>query len=107
VKSAFSVSPTRLAFGKVARNATSTAMNVRIRNTGTVPSPVNSISIAGTNPGQFAQTNNCTSMVPVGGSCAVRVVFKPNSKGFKTASLRLTPGGGAATRTVALTGTGT
>ena len=45
--------------------------------------------------------------VAVGAQCTVTVYFKPTSTGSKSATLKVTPGGGAAVKTVALTGTGT
>jgi hypothetical protein len=44
--------------------------------------------------------------VAIGGSCTVSVVFKPTSTGAKSATLQVTPGGGAAPKSVALSGTG-
>ena len=106
VRSTFSVSPTALSFGNVARRATSTAKTVQISNTGGVVLPISSIDFAGTNPGQFARTNNCPALIAVGGSCTVSVVFKPRAKGAKSAILQVTPGGGAVQKSVSLSGTG-
>jgi Abnormal spindle-like microcephaly-assoc'd, ASPM-SPD-2-Hydin len=106
VRSTFSLAPTALSFGNVARNKTSTAKTVTISNTGTVVLPISSILLAGTNPGQFARTHNCPARVAVGGSCTVSVVFKPTSTGAKSAILRVTPGGGAAPKSVSLSGRG-
>jgi arylsulfatase A len=103
----FSVSPTSLSFGSVARGVTSAAQTVTITNSGTAVLPITSITLGGTNPGQFARTNNCPSQVAVGGNCTVTVVFKPTYKGAKSATLKITPGGGAAAKSVALSGTGT
>ena len=106
VKSALTVFPTTLAFGNVARNTTSTAKTVEISNTGTVVLPITSIAIVGSNPSKFAQTNNCPALVPVASSCTVSVVFKPTGTGSKSASLKITPGGGASAKSVSLSGTG-
>jgi hypothetical protein len=106
VRSTFSVSPTALRFGNVARNAISTARTVWISNTGGVVLPITSINLAGTNPGQFTQTNNCPAQVAVGGSCTLSVFFKPTSTGAKSAILQVTPGGGAALQSVSLRGKG-
>lgn len=106
VRSSFSVSSTSLTFGNVARGTTSIPRTVTIMNTGIVVLPMTSITLTGTNSGQFARTNNCPAQVEVGGSCTVDVVFKPTSKGSKTATLKVTPGGGASAKTVALSGTG-
>jgi hypothetical protein len=106
VKSSFSLSTTSLSFGSVTRGTTSAAKTVKVSNTGTVALPIASIAVGGTNPGQFSQTNNCPAQVAVGGSCRVSVVFKPTSRGNKSATLVVTPGGGASRKSVALTGTG-
>jgi hypothetical protein len=103
----FTVTPTSRAFGDQPRNTTSPARKVTVTNTGTVKLPITSISLAGQHPGQFGQTNNCPAQVPVGGSCTVNVVFKPTTRGAKSAILRVVPGGGASEKTVALSGTGT
>ena len=107
VKAALSVSPTSLSFGNQTVGTTSTAKIVMISNTGTVVLPILSISFGGTNPGQFKQTNNCPAQVLVGESCTASVTFSPTWKGSKSASLKITPGGGAAAKSVALTGNGT
>jgi hypothetical protein len=106
VKSVYSVSPTTLAYGNVARRTTSAAQTVVISNTGTVLLPINSITLTGTNPGQFSQTNNCPAQVPVGGSCSASVQFEPTSTGPKSANLKVSSGGGASATFVALSGTG-
>lgn len=106
MRSTFSVFPTALSFGNVARNATSTAKTVRITNTGGVLLPITSINLAGTNPGQFTRTNNCPARVAIGGSCTVSVVFKPTSTGAKSAILQVTPGGGAVPKSATLSGRG-
>jgi outer membrane protein OmpA-like peptidoglycan-associated protein len=89
-----SVATTQLDFGNVLINTTSTAQKVTIANTGN--SQLNySVSLVGTNPGQFTLTGaaGCTTNCPVsaGSSVDVSVAFKPTSLGAKTAILRITP----------------
>jgi arylsulfatase A-like enzyme len=107
VKSALSVSPSSLSFGNQVRGTVSAAKLVTILNTGTVVLPILSVTIGGSNPGQFKQTHNCPAEVPVGGSCTASVTFNPTSTGAKAAVLKITPGGGPGTRKVELTGNGT
>jgi len=107
VRAAFSVSPTALSFGNVIHGTSSTAKTVKIANTGSVLLPINSINLAGTNPGQFVRTSNCPTRVAVGGSCLVSVIFRPTTTGAKSAALQVVPGGGAALKSVALSGKGT
>ncbi len=107
VRSVVSVAPTSLAFGNQPRGTTSTTKAVTISNGGTVILPILSISITGTNPGQFSQNNTCPAELPAAGQCVVSVAFKPTSKGAKTANLTIAPGGGAAKKAVSLSGNGT
>jgi hypothetical protein len=104
---AFTLSPTSLAFGNQAIGGTSAARVVTLTNSGTVALPTNTISFTGTGANQFAQTNNCGTQVAVAATCTISVVFKPTTTGAKTASLSVAVLGGAAARTVALTGSGT
>ena len=107
VNYAFSVSPTSLAFGNVTQGITSATKTVTVTNTGTVVLPIISITLSGSNPGQFSQSNGCPAQMSVGGKCTISVKFKPTSTGSKSAILKVTPGGGASAKTVALSGTGT
>jgi Tol biopolymer transport system component len=105
VASAFSVSPTSLDFGSVPINTTTAPRFVTISNTGSAVLPISSITLAGWNPYQFTQTHNCPANLAVGNSCTVNVIFKPTTPiGSKAALLNITPGGGAAIRSVALAG---
>jgi len=107
VRSVVSVAPASLAFGNQARGTTSATRAVTISNGGTVILPILSISITGTNPGQFSRNSTCPAQLPVAGQCVVNVAFKPTSKGVKTANLTIAPGGGAAKAAVSLNGNGT
>ena len=54
-----SLSPTSLSFGNQNVNSTSPAQTVTLNNSGTAALTINSISLTGTNSGDFAQTNTC------------------------------------------------
>jgi len=104
VISTFTVSPTSLGFGSVTINTISAAKLVKISNTGTAVLPISSIALGGWNLHQFAQANDCPANLAVGATCTVSVVFKPTATGSKAAFVNITPGGGAAMRSVALAG---
>jgi arylsulfatase A len=107
VNYSFTVSPTSLKFGKVSRGTTSAPKTITVTNTtSTVALPIVSIALAGSNPSQYAQTNNCPAQLSAGASCTVTVTFKPTSSGSKPATLVVTPGNGAAAKSVALSGSG-
>ncbi|MGO9635504.1 MAG: choice-of-anchor D domain-containing protein [Steroidobacteraceae bacterium] len=97
--------PLTLPFGDEALNVGSTPMSVTVTNTGAVALPITSITIGGTNPRQFSQTNNCGTSVAVPGTCTISVVFTPTAAGSKTATLSIKTGNGAGTQTVTLSGT--
>jgi len=95
-----------VAFGAQTVNTSSAPQLLTVTNTGTVAVPISSISLGGTNPGQFSQTNTCGTSVAVSGSCTISVVFTPTSNGAKSATLNVNAGNGAGRQTAALTGTG-
>jgi hypothetical protein len=107
VNYSFTVSPTSLAFGNVARGTTSAAKTVTVKNTSSVALPITSVALGGSNAGQYTRTNNCPTQLSAGASCTVSVRFKPTSTGSKSATLVVAPGNGVASKSVALSGTGT
>jgi Tol biopolymer transport system component len=104
--SVLAVSPKALAFGNQAIKTSSAARPVTVTNTGATAVPITSIALKGANPGQFSFTHNCGVSLAANASCTVRVVFKPTTRGAKSATLNVN-GGGGGLRTVKLTGTGT
>ena len=102
----YTVSPTSLPFGSETINVASAPMLVTVTNNGSAALPITSITLAGTNPLQFSQSNTCGTSVAIAGTCTISVVFKPNSTGSKAATLFVIAGGGAGTQSMALSGTG-
>jgi 6-phosphogluconolactonase (cycloisomerase 2 family) len=47
------------------------------------------ISLMGTNPGDFMQSNNCGASVAAVASCTITVTFKPTATGTRTATLNI------------------
>jgi len=77
-----SLSPTALAFGNQTEGTSSAPQTLTLRNTGNAALTINSITIAGTNSEDFAQTNNCPTApvtLAVGGSCSINVTFTPSA----------------------------
>ena len=99
--------PTSLTFSSQAVGTTSTAQAVIVTNT--LPKAtitISSVTVTGTNPGDFAETNTCGTIV-AGGTCTISVTFTPAAAGTRTASVSITNNGGGSPQTVGLTGTGT
>ena len=100
-----SVSPTSITFAARSVGTTSGASNVTIRNVGPGTLTISGITITGTNPGDFSQTNNCGSLT-VNGSCTIAVVFKPAARGTRSATLNVNDSDPTSPELVTLTGTG-
>jgi hypothetical protein len=63
------------------------------------------ISIAGADPKDFSETNNCGVSLAAGKSCIISVSFKPAAGGRLTATLSIADNGTGSPQKVALTGT--
>jgi YVTN family beta-propeller protein len=108
-----SVSPIVIPFGNQARNTSSVPRTITVRNTGTGPLLVKSISISMIIPlggiVQFHEGNNCPilpNLLPAGGSCTITVVFDPISTGPMFGGLTVTSDALTTSAAVALTGRG-
>jgi hypothetical protein len=85
---------------------TSVPFTVQLANLGDVALTINSIALAGTNPGDFATLDNsCSSTIQPLANCSFLVTFTPTAVGARSATVNLSFGGGLAAQTVALQGT--
>jgi hypothetical protein len=64
-----------------------------------------SVGFTGTNPGDFAQTNNCGTSLAVNANCTINVTFTPGAVGSRSGTLAVTDSAG--TQSSGLSGTGT
>jgi hypothetical protein len=106
---AVSLSPTSLSFGNQNVNTTSAAQSVTLINSGNAALTISSISLAGTNPGDFAQTNTCpsgSSTLAAGSSCTISVTFTPTASGSRSATVSISDNASDSPQSVALSGTG-
>jgi hypothetical protein len=100
------LSPPNMRFSQQQVGTRSQPQTATLVNADALPLPITDITIAGTNPKNFSQTNNCPASLPVGGSCQIQVTFAPKSQGDKSASLSVSYTGPGSPQSVALTGTG-
>jgi Domain of unknown function (DUF4091)/Family of unknown function (DUF6067) len=101
-----SVAPNFLTFTNQPIGATSAGQTVTLSNPGTQGLSIASISLGGTNSGDFAITSNtCLSVLAVGASCLVTVNFSPLAPGVRAASLTFTDTAGNSPQLVNLIGT--
>jgi hypothetical protein len=103
---AVSLMPSGFDFGSQAVGGKSAGHSFLVRNDGSTPLDLGTVSIVGTAPDQFALSGDaCTgATLAAGGQCQVAVRFAPDSGGAKAAVLRI--GGEAGPLTASLSGTG-
>jgi hypothetical protein len=101
------LSPGSLTFALRLVGTPSASEPVTLTNTGTGVLNLSSISITGTNSGDFSQTNTCAASVPAGGSCTISVTFDPSQIGTRVATLNVTDNASGSPQSVSLSGGGT
>jgi hypothetical protein len=101
-----SLNPTSLTFASQNTNTTSAAKTVTVTNTGNATLNISSITIGGTNPGDFAQNNTCATPVAANGTCTISVTFSPTAAGARAASVLLTDNANGSPQSILLTGVG-
>jgi hypothetical protein len=101
------LTPTSENFGNQPVGTTSLPKKITLSNKGSVAVSITSISITGTDAGDFAQTDTCGSSVAAGASCFIKVTFTPKATGTRSASVSVSDNGGGSPQSVALSGAGT
>ncbi|HEX5546394.1 MAG TPA: choice-of-anchor D domain-containing protein [Ktedonobacterales bacterium] len=106
--SGISFNPTSVSFGSQTVSTTSAAQTVTATNSSVVALHVTSVTLTGTNGGDFAITaDTCTgATVAVGAACTVSVTFTPGATGARSALLSFVDDAPSSPQTVPLTGTG-
>jgi hypothetical protein len=100
------LSPASLSFATQKQNTSSTAKAVTLTNSGLTALTINSITIAGQNPADFTETNNCPSSLNANASCTIDVTFKPLAKGSLSGSVVITDNAQNSPQSISLSGTG-
>jgi len=95
-----------LGFGNEPLGNTSAGQSITVSNNGFSPVNFTSISVGGSNVGDFSQTNTCGSSLAPSGTCTISVTFTPTALGNRTASVAITDDAPGSPRTVGLTGSG-
>ena len=93
---------TDVKFGQQNVGTTSNPRRVFMANTGSAPMQLGSITASG----DFAETNTCKAVVPIGQSCEIDVVFKPTATGLRSGALTITNNAAGSPQTIQLSGTG-
>jgi len=99
-----------LAFPSTTAATTSSALAATLSNTGNATLNITGITIAGTNPTDFALTtgaNACGATLAASSSCSIYITFTPATATSFSATLQVADNASGSPQTSALTGTGT
>jgi hypothetical protein len=97
--------PSSLHFGSVAVGHSSTKQ-VTLKNPGTTTLDISSVTVTGTNRGDFVANDLCGSSLAAGQSCTISVTFTPGAHGNRSASLTVMDNAQIGTQNVPLYGDG-
>jgi len=106
IQSKVKLSSYSLYFGSQVWKASSATKVVTVTNSGTANLNITSVAVAGSNPGDFAETNDCGNSVAPNGTCSINVTFTPTALGTRSANVNLTDNAPSSPQTVSLNGTG-
>jgi centrosomal CEP192-like protein len=101
------LNPTGLVFNGQSLGTTSQPQIVTVTD-GDAAQTMGTITITGNNPGDFAETNTCTTAINPGGQCTISVTFTPQASGIRKAQINVpcsTCGSSGITYVLNLTGT--
>jgi hypothetical protein len=91
---AFSLAPESLSFLTTAIGTTAPSQTMMLTNNEDTALSLGGISLAGVNPAEFAESDNCGSGVAAGASCTITIAFTPQSATSYTAAVAVTDGAG-------------
>ena len=100
--SPLTLSPLALTYPTTPLGASAQAQSATLANTGTSAVTISGLGITGADAGDFAQTNNCPSMLAGGAACAIQTTFTPTAATPRSAQLVVNGG----TAQLGLAGTG-
>lgn len=103
---AATLTPPSLTFPSLDTGLSSPPMNVTLTNTGTGDLTITDISITGLRMTDYSQAEACPTLLTVGSSCSIPVIFTPSGTGTRSASLSITDNASTFPQLVPLTGSG-
>jgi hypothetical protein len=105
---AINVTPTSIGFGSVALGNATSGRVVKIMSTGTGPLVISSLTLGGTNPGDFSiWSDGCSGhTLNPDTSCTASVSFEPLRIGARSATITIAHNASGGPVAVSLSGTG-
>ncbi|MGB6596633.1 MAG: choice-of-anchor D domain-containing protein, partial [Candidatus Acidiferrum sp.] len=102
---AVTVAPNPVTFPAVSEGSTSSPTTITVTNTGAGALNISSVAFAGSNPGDFANTNNCSGSVASMGTCTIAVAFVPVASGPLSETVTITDNAPNSPQVVNVSGT--
>jgi hypothetical protein len=100
------VAPATLDFSTKPVGITGVPQAVTLTNPGPVSLTISSVSIEGTNAGDFGFSNSCSLSLAPNATCEISITFTPASSGPRSAALAIVDNAPGSPHTVPLTGAG-
>ena len=102
-----SLSASSLTFPSQLVGTTSSSQQITLQNTGNTALSITSITLGGSNPGDFSLSQTCGNSVAAGSNCTLTVTFTPTARGARSATVSIVDNAADSPQTISLTGTGT
>jgi Concanavalin A-like lectin/glucanases superfamily/Fibronectin type III domain/Pectate lyase superfamily protein/Abnormal spindle-like microcephaly-assoc'd, ASPM-SPD-2-Hydin len=90
-------------FGSITSDTSSSAQAVKLSNTGNTSLDI-SITLSGTDPYSFNESNNCPTSLAARHDCTITVLFTPSMAGNFTAAITVTNNTSQSAQTITLSG---
>ena len=105
--STLAITPQTLSFGMANVGSASAVQSVTLQSDGTTTISIASVTISGTNSGDFSiASNSCGSSLSGSGGCSIGLLFNPTAAGSRTAMLTISDSASGSPHQVTLSGTG-
>jgi hypothetical protein len=94
------------AFANTQVREDSAPQTFQVTNPGNANLVISSVQMAGSFPGDYKLTHNCSTVLPNGSACTINVTFSPQAEGSRPAVVRVLSNAGTGMNNVAVTGFG-
>ena len=102
---AAAISPNPVAFPDTFLGASSSPIVVTLTDSAAGALHISSVAIAGSNPGDFINTNTCSGLVPSQAACTISITFTPTAAGPRSETITLTDNAADSPQVINVSGT--
>jgi arylsulfate sulfotransferase len=104
-KPSVTLSSVSVTFPATNQGASSAPMIITVTNNGMGALTISSVAAAGSNSGDFTNTNTCSAAVNYLGTCTITVTFVPTASGQRSETITLTDNAPGSPQVITVTGT--